>query len=293
MNSSNILINNLSVKYGQKIALDGVSAEIRAGKITALLGRNGVGKTSMLRAVSGRLKPSSGHASIAGERIYGSTENSSKIYITTDYHRQMNKMKIEEIMNLSGIFYPKADPAELKSLLTEYGISISSRPSDLSLGQKSLLQVGLALSSNAEYIFLDEGANALDAPTRQDIYSRILKKFIETGCTIVISTHIIAEIENLIEDLLILKSPSEIICAEKDQFLSEYSKITGEKSQILAYTSGLEVLQIQHHGKVSAAYIKSADTENIPAEIKTTPVNLDEIFAGLTNYKDNEGEFYE
>lgn len=290
MNSENIIIKNLSVKYGRKLAVDRISCQIKSGRITGLLGRNGAGKTSMLRAISGRIIPSHGSVTIGGKSIFENTDLSSRIHITVDNHSQLNKMKLGEIVELASALNPKAKPEELNSMLADYGISNKQKLGELSLGQKSLFQVGLALSSNADYMFLDEGANALDAPSRKDIYSRILKKFIELGNTMVVSTHIITEIENLVQDVIIMRSASQIISAEKDELISKYTKITGESSIFNEFVSGKDALAKERNGRISSAYMELVNAENLPEGIENESVDLESIFTALTENKGEKNE---
>ena len=141
----------------------------------------------------------------------------------------------------------------------------------------------IALSVNTPYVFLDEPVLGLDANNRDLFYRLLIEKYSENPFTIVISTHLIDEVANVIEDVVIIKD-GRVICAEPRETLLERAyTVSGPAAAIDAFTAGREVLGVDALGSLKAAHIMGAAPKNLPEGLEKSQIDLQKLFVQLTN----------
>ncbi|MDP3452533.1 MAG: ABC transporter ATP-binding protein [Bacteroidales bacterium] len=196
-------IENLSFNYSRQIVFKDINLNLEAGKIYGLLGQNGVGKTTLLKLIGGFLKVKSGKCTVMGftpfDRDPAFYENI--ILIPEDFIAP--DMIVNQYASLRGEFYPGYDANKFSRLMTEFDVNGNFKFSKLSYGQQKKALIAFSLATNTKLILMDEPSNGLDIPSKSQLRKVISEASTDESC-IVISTHQVRDLENLIDPIIIL-----------------------------------------------------------------------------------------
>ncbi|MGG3801658.1 ABC transporter ATP-binding protein [Metabacillus fastidiosus] len=196
-----IEVRNIKKKYGKKQVLKGVSFTAEKGEITCLIGINGVGKTTIMKAVMALTPIDSGEILIDGEKIgKGSFE---KITFIPDTITMLPQMKIDDAFTFMADFYKSWNPERAKELLQFFKLDASERISDLSKGNTAKVNLLLGLALDVDYLLMDEPFSGIDIFSREQIADVFTSHLIEDR-GVIITTHEINDIEYLIDKAVIL-----------------------------------------------------------------------------------------
>jgi ABC-2 type transport system ATP-binding protein len=195
--------------YGKAKALNNLSFTIKENKITGLIGRNGAGKTTLLKIIAGFLKETSGEIKVFSEKPFNNLTVSSNVIFVNDQMNLPTALNLQEILDVAASFYEKWD-SELADRLFDY-FSFNQRQhyNDLSKGMKSTFNMILGLSARCPLTIFDEPTTGMDTAVRKDFYRALIKDYIACPRTIIISSHHLNEIEDLLEDILLIKDGKE------------------------------------------------------------------------------------
>lgn len=278
-----IEIKNVTKSFGKNKALDDVTITFDNEKIYGLLGRNGAGKSTLLNIISNRIFASSGTVTVDGEDSVENDKAQSKIFLMSEVDTYPPSMKGKDILKWTKEFYPEADTEKGKEYAERFGLDLKKPIGSLSTGYRTILKFIVAIISNAKYTFLDEPALGLDANHRELLYKIILEQYTENPRTIVISTHLIEEIANLLEEIIILDKGRVIESNSVENMLSHGYSVSGKSSDIDEFIKGKNVIGTDSVGALKIAYV--LDTEKvgiIPESLEITPLNLQKLFVKLT-----------
>ena len=192
----------LTKHYGAKTALDGVDLHIGFGKIVGLLGPNGSGKTTLIKLANGLLQPNSGSIRIAGMKP--GVESKAIVSYLPDADWLPGWMRVEQLVEMFGDFYKDFDPARANEMLANLELSSKDVLKTLSKGNKEKVQLILAMSRNARLYLLDEPIGGVDPAARDYILHTILSNY-SKDATVLISTHLIEDIEPVLDEVIFLK----------------------------------------------------------------------------------------
>lgn len=218
----NILeIKNLKKSYGDIDALKDINLTLKSGNLLGLMGPNGSGKTTLLKCIMGLIKPDSGEIRIAGNKI---GVNSKKLisYLPDAYHLYDN-LTIKDAINLYKDFYDDFNTKVCDDLFEFMKIPREGYADKLSKGMKERLILALTLSRDTKLYILDEPIEGVD-PVAKDIILNVIINTINTGRTIIITTHQIRDLENLFDDIAFLRD-GEIILKDKAENLRDKYKM--------------------------------------------------------------------
>ena len=202
-------LNAVSFKYGKTKLFNNISIEFEEGKIVGLLGKNGAGKTTLLKIISGLLFPHDGICR------YGDIETSRRdpkylenlFFLPEEFY--LPPIKGELFLELRGRLYPNFDYDLFYEILKEFGVDLGKNLNTLSFGQKKKFLLSFGLSTGASLVIMDEPTNGLDIPSKA-IFRRVIARAMSPGRTIIISTHQVKDVENLIDSIVIVDN-GEII----------------------------------------------------------------------------------
>ncbi|MED4453010.1 ABC transporter ATP-binding protein [Metabacillus fastidiosus] len=196
-----IEVRNIKKKYGKKQVLKGVSFTAEKGEITCLIGINGVGKTTIMKAVMALTPIDSGEILIAGEKI--GKESFEKITFIPDTITMLPQMKIDDAFTFMADFYKSWNPERAQELLQFFKLDASERISDLSKGNTAKVNLLLGLALDVDYLLMDEPFSGIDIFSREQIADVFTSHLIEDR-GVIITTHEINDIEYLIDKAVIL-----------------------------------------------------------------------------------------
>ncbi|MCR5123385.1 MAG: ABC transporter ATP-binding protein [Ruminococcus sp.] len=276
-----IELKTLTKSYNKKLALDRVSLTIEKGTICGLLGRNGAGKTTLVNLVGNRDFPTFGEVLLDGVNVRENDKALRKIYCMGADDLIPTNMKIKEVISSMGYFYKSSDAKYAEKLCGEFKLEMGKKLSQLSTGYRTIAKVIFAMSSGADYIFLDEPTLGLDANHRELLYRLILERFEETEAAFVISTHLIDECAGLFERCFILREGTLIADEDSETLRSSAFVVDGKTEAVLLYTSGMEVISRSELGTLSSACVKGKPG-NVPAGLEISKPSLQQLLIAMT-----------
>ena len=285
---STIQIKELSMRYGNTKALDNVSLTIEPNKIYGLLGRNGAGKTTLLNLLTNKIYPHSGDIAIDGESVFSQNHSQKKIYYMMEKNLFPLSLKIKEIFKWTKEFYPEFNLEYANSLAKKFGLDVSKTVKEQSTGYTSIFKAIVALASNARITIFDEPVLGLDANHREIFYKELLASYNDNPRTVIISTHLIEEVANVLEEVIIINAGRIILKKSVEELLSSAYTISGEKENVDKYLQGREYVSAETLGKFKSAIVL-ADLQSRDEglakklELDFTKTELQQLFIGLTN----------
>ena len=206
--------NNLCKEFDNKKILKDVNLTIPKGKIIGLLGKNGMGKTTFLKLINDLLTPTSGEVLINGEKP---NINSKKVISYLPERTYLDKsMKVSQIITFFDEFYDNFNKEKAIKLLKDLDLDINSKVRKMSKGMQEKLQLILVMSREAELYILDEPLGGIDPATRDYILDTILSNFNE-GASVIISTHIISDIERILDDVIFIDKGEIVLTSSADE----------------------------------------------------------------------------
>ncbi|MGL5329385.1 MAG: ABC transporter ATP-binding protein [Peptostreptococcaceae bacterium] len=196
-----IEVKNVTKKYRKVKALDDISFNIEEGKITCVLGINGVGKSTTLKAIAGLIGIDSGEILIDSEKISSKTYN--KVAFVPDIDTHFPQLTIKESFEFMKDFYINWSDEKAYEMLDMFNLSDDRKISKLSKGNKARVKIILGFAQNAKYTLLDEPFSGIDIFKREDFIG-IMAKYIQDDQSIIITTHEIAEIQMIVDDVILI-----------------------------------------------------------------------------------------
>lgn len=212
---------NLSKAYGGKTALSHVSLSLNGGHIIGLLGPNGSGKTTLIKLINGLLTPSEGSLLVGGHPI-GVESKRITSYLPDQSYLNAN-LKIKEIISYFDDFYNDFDKARAYDMLEKLSIHPEAKLKTMSKGTKEKVQLILVMSRRAKLYILDEPIAGVDPAARDYILNTILSNY-EEDATILISTHLISDIENILDEVIFIKDGQIVLNSSVDKIREENGK---------------------------------------------------------------------
>ena len=278
-----IELKDISKKYKNVQALSHVNLCFKENTIYGLLGRNGAGKSTLLNIINNRVLADNGTVTLNGKTATENTEVLHNFFLTNEQNLYPEGMKVKDAFKWSSEFYPGFDKDYAEKLCNLFQLSHKKKIKRLSTGYQTIFRNIVALSVNVPYVFLDEPVLGLDAYHRDLFYKILIEKYAENPFTIVISTHLIEEISNVIENVIIIKNGEIIINDSRDEILKAGYCISGISSAVDGYISGKQVIGTEILGGLKTAYILGQPETNIPDNLSISGMDLQKFFIQLTN----------
>ena len=208
-----LICKNVNKNYGNKKVLKNINFSIPRGKIIGLLGKNGTGKTTLIKLINDLLTLDSGEILIDGKKI---GVESKKIISYLPERTYLDKsMTVNEVIDMFSEFYDNFDAKKARKLLKDLKLDVNSKLSKMSKGMQEKVQLVLVMSRKALLYILDEPLGGVDPATRDYILDTILTNFNE-GASIIISTHLIADIERILDEVIFIDKGKIILTGDAD-----------------------------------------------------------------------------
>lgn len=289
--SASIEVRDLILRYGPVTAVDGLTFTLEAGRIHGLLGRNGSGKTSLLSVVSAFRRATSGLALVDGEPVWENPRAARKICfirgsgdtIAGDWPSD----KISDALALAADHRPEWDTDYAAKLADRFELDPKAHIGKLSQGKRSALGVILGLASRCPVTIFDESYLGMDAPSRYTFYEELLADYLAHPRTIVLSTHLIEEVANLFEEVVIIDRGRLLLQDKVEDLRSRGASVIGPTDSVDRFAEGLTVLSSRQLGPTRAVTTYGELGEDRlrqarAAGLEIGPITLQDLFVHLT-----------
>jgi ABC-2 type transport system ATP-binding protein len=213
-----IEINGLTRNFGSLTALDDVNVSLESGRIVGLLGPNGSGKTTLIKILNGLLQPTSGSVRIKGNAP--GVETKKIVAYLPDRNALPDYMTTDQLIGMYADFFEDFDRVRAEAMLDDLGIDRKQAMKKMSKGTKEKLQLCLVMARRAGVYLLDEPIGGVDPATRDYILKTIISNYNEDA-VVIISTHLISDIESVLDDVIFLKEGRVVLHKAADEIREE------------------------------------------------------------------------
>lgn len=274
--------NSVSVSFGSTQALDNVSIALDGAKIIGLLGRNGAGKSTLINAMTNKLHPQGGEIILDGQPIWENEHALSNICCMSEQNLFPISRRIDELFEFSAMFYPGFDMPRAKHLAQVFQLDTRKKVSSLSTGYNSIAKNIIALCCNTPIMIMDEPVLGLDAAHRELFYKHLIKDYSENQRMVILSTHLIEEVSNIIEEAVILHDGKLLLHSATADIAQMGYSLSGRRDDVVAFTSQLDLISMDEIGSFATAYIKGTQPAQLPDGLEVGKLSLQKVFVELT-----------
>lgn len=285
--------SDLTRTYGDIRALDAVTVQIQANTITGLLGRNGAGKTTFMSLVTAQDRPTSGIVKVLGEEPFENERVIEQLSFVRDNQRYPDDYKLKHALRAARVFHPSWSQELADELVALFRIPAKTVVKKFSRGQLSALGIVLGLASRAPVTFFDEPYLGLDATARTYFYDVLLRDYQEHPRTIVLSTHLIDEMDRLLERVVILDRGRVVQDADVDELRGRAYQVAGRLAAIEEFVATRTTLSVHRTGGLATAVIEGTLTEAdraaaVAADLDLSAVTLQELVSAYGFDRDTD-----
>lgn len=270
--------HTLGKSYGQTRALHDCTLAIPEGHVVALVGPNGAGKTTLLNLAVGLAVPTSGEVTVLGGRPAGSPPALDGIaFVAQDtplYKNLSAADLVHETRNLNRRF----DRGYAGQRLGELGIPLRQKAGEMSGGQQAQLALTLALARRPQLLVLDEPLAMLDPLARLDFMATVMSAVADDGISVVLSSHVLAELERVCDYLVLLSRGRVQVVGEVDDLLAHHRVLTGPVSESERYAQKWNVVHASRDASRVHLRVRCDGTADpVPAGWEARPITLEEL----------------
>ncbi|WP_232697743.1 ABC transporter ATP-binding protein [Brevibacillus daliensis] len=280
-------VKQITKMIDNRMILDKVSFQVSAGVIVGLVGRNGTGKTTLLRTIMGILDPEGGTIEFEGKSVHNFPETKQQMLYVPDSPEAIHMYTPDECARLYQAIYPKFDHNNYETLMERFELPRRKKIRTFSKGMKALVSLILAFSTRVSLILLDEPTNGIDPIVKKQVLSMIVEESAERQVSFIISTHQLEELERIADQIIMMKNGGvEVqtsIMDTEERFAKVQVVFSGEAPQEL-----LNLPRIYLLGQVGRVYtlLIEDETDKTLNEIKEVkpllleklPVDLEDLF---------------
>jgi ABC-2 type transport system ATP-binding protein len=292
MTSSEIIrVDGLTVRYGRKTAVDSVNLNVPRGAVYALLGRNGAGKSSLVRCMLGQQKPRAGSISLFGEDVWRRRAAlMERVGVVSEDADAPPEMSVAALARFCSSLYARWDHDVVEARLRRFGIPLTTRYGDLSKGQKKEVSLTLALAMSPDLLILDDPTLGLDVVARKSLFEEVIAELADRGITIFITTHDLTGIEGLADRVAIMKNGALVLDEEMEALKSRFRRVRFAAAAPVAFEAGaLRATTVRSWGTAAEAVVSNYDevaferfrSASDLSNADVAPMSLEEIFIAV------------
>ncbi len=223
---------NLRKAYGSKLALNDTSFDIETGKIIGLIGPNGAGKTTALKAILG-LVPFDGDLKVLGlDPRKQRDELMNEVCFIADVAVLPRWIRVKEAIDFVDGIHPRFDRAKCERFIANTKLNPNLRVREMSKGMIVQLHLALVMAIDAKLLVLDEPTLGLDILYRKQFYQRLLEDYFDEQKTIIITTHQVEEIENILTDVMFIRDGKIVLTAPMDEVADRYTEVLASAEHV-------------------------------------------------------------
>ena len=276
MNRNVIEASGLGKRYGSTWALRECTLAIPAGHVAALVGPNGAGKTTLLNLAAGLAEPTAGGVTVLGGVPAGSPAALDGIAFVAQDTPLYKNLSAADMLHLTRNLNRRFDQHYAKIRLGELGIPLKRKAGKLSGGQQAQLALTLALARRPRLLVLDEPVAMLDPVARHDFMATVLTAAAADGVSVVLSSHVLAELERVADYLILLSRGRVQVAGEIDDLLASHRVLTGPTAKADTY-AGRPVVHVQRGQAQTHLLVRATADDPVPPGWETHPVGLEEL----------------
>lgn len=283
MKMNAIQIKNVTKKYKDVTALDNVSFSFDYGKIYGFLGRNGAGKSTLINIIANRIFADSGEITIDDIPAMENMKIHDKIFCMSEADLYDGSLKVKELFKWIDRFYDDFDKTRAFEIAGKFNLDTNRKFKALSKGYQSIFKLTVALSLNVPYVIFDEPVLGLDANYRELFYELLLKDYETNERTIIIATHLIEEVANIIEEVILIDKGKVLLQDNVGSLLETGYSVSGLAHEVDTYCAGKNVIGYDELGNLKIAYVLGEKTP-LPktGNLSLSAMNLQKLFVKLT-----------
>jgi ABC-2 type transport system ATP-binding protein len=270
--------SGLSKRYGSTWALRDCSLTVPAGHVAALVGPNGAGKTTLLNLAVGMTAPTAGTATVLGGRPPGSPAALDGIGFVAQDAPLYKNLSAADMLHLTRNLNRRFDRPYAEARLGDLGIPLAKKAGKLSGGQQAQLALTLALARRPRLLVLDEPLAMLDPLARHDFMATVMAAAADDGVSVVLSSHVLAELERVADYLVLLSGGRVQVAGEVDDLLASHQVLTGPAAEADAYAGRLCVVQARRGEAQAHLLVRISGIDDpVPPSWEAHPVSLEEL----------------
>jgi len=276
MSMNVIETSGLSKRYGSTWALRECTLAIPAGHVAALVGPNGAGKTTLLNLAVGMLAPTTGTIEVLGGRPAGSPAALDGIAFVAQDTPLYKNLSAADMLHLTRNLNHRFDQSYAQARLAELGIPVKRKAGKLSGGQQAQLALTLALARRPGLLVLDEPVAMLDPVARHDFMASVMTAMAADGVSVVLSSHVLAELERVADYLILLSRGRVQVAGEVDDLLASHLVLTGPAAEADRYAER-PVVHVRRAEAQAHLLVRASAADPVPPGWEAHPVGLEEL----------------
>ncbi len=270
--------SGLGKRYGSTWALRECTLAIPAGHVAALVGPNGAGKTTLLNLAVGLAAPTAGSVTVLGGRPAGSPAALDGIAFVAQDAPLYKNLSAADMLHLTRNLNRRFDQRYAQARLGELGVPLKQKAGQLSGGQQAQLALTLALARRPRLLVLDEPMAMLDPLARHDFMATVMAAVAGDGVSVVLSSHVLAELERVADYLILLSRGSVQVAGEVDDLLACHRVLTGPAAEAARCAERLCVVHARRGGAQAHLLVRTnGTTDPVPSRWEAHPVSLEEL----------------
>ncbi|WP_091483651.1 ATP-binding cassette domain-containing protein [Gracilibacillus orientalis] len=282
-----VFLENVTKEYKKFVALKDISFTLEPGKIYGLIGRNGAGKTTLLSLLGSLMEPTSGQIQIGGETPFENKKIMPYVSFIFEVDYKDEHEPITSYFSFANQYRPNFDIEYAKELAARFKLPLDKPIRSLSSGMQSALNVTLGLAHRNPVTIFDEAYVSMDAPTREIFYQEVLEEQQRHPRIMILSTHLVSEMDYLFDHVLILDQGKLIVNESFEEIISRGASVTGIAETVDTFVKNRNALSTQTLGNTKSVMIYGnlSDNDLFEAEklgLEIGPVSLQELFIHLT-----------
>ncbi len=266
----------LGKRYGRRRALHDCTISIPRGKVVGLVGPNGAGKTTLLHLAVGLITPTSGTISVLGGRPGDGPSKLAQVGFVAQATPTYAGLSIANHLRMGAWLNPTWDGGLAKRRIEQLGLNPHQKAGSLSGGQRAQIALTLAIAKHPELLLLDEPVAALDPLARREFLQGLMEVVAEHGVTVVLSSHLVADLERICDFLVVLVTSHIQLAGEVDTLLASHHRLSGPRRDLRSLPGSQHVIEESHTDKQSTLLVRS-DAPIVDPVWTVKPVTLDDL----------------
>ena len=272
--------SGVTVRYGRVLAANNVNLAVPRGSVYALLGRNGAGKSSLVRCLLGEQKPQAGAISLFDQDVWRNRALlMQRVGVVSEDADAPPEMTVVSIERFCASLYPRWDRGAVEQRLRRFGISTNARFGSLSKGEKKQVLLALALAMSPDLLILDDPTLGLDVVARKSLFEEVIGELADRGITVFLTTHDLAGVEAIADRIAIMKKGQLVLEEEVDALKARFRRIRVASravsfegaAAVRSWGAGSEAI-VSDYSEVAFANLNNAEV---------SPMSLEEIFIAV------------